>query len=235
MIPPWQKTNKLIKTSNYVFKASNKINENSCVLWSMLEIKAPEQLRWNYSGDFIIEFEQIPHLFLTFPLIHLCWFQKSENDANSKWTTYECTSSQSPPHLQKSVHFNEFEMHVISESPGMSSQSLFEVSFCPFWKQVFYCFQHDPALSHRIYFYKFTNVFTSERPKLLELIMELHGGWELTYDFLFFFLFIFFCYYCIIVLFLPVFFVFFLFFHFLIFILFSFCFHFVFILFILIS
>ena len=201
----------------------------------MLEIKAPEQLRWNYSGDFIVEFEQIPHLFLTFPLINLCWFQKSENDANSKWTTYECTSSQSPPHSQKSVHFNEFEMHVISESPGMSSQSLFEVSFCPFWKQVFYRFQHDPALSHRIYFYKFTNVFTSERPKLLELIMELHGGWELTYDFLFFFLFIFFCYYCIIVLFLPVFFVFFLFFHFFMFILFSFCFHFVFILFILIS
>ena len=168
-------------------------------------------------------------------MINLCWFQKSENDANSKWTTYECTSSQSPPHLQKSVHFNEFEMHVISESPGMSSQSLFEVSFRPFWKQVFYCFQHDPALSHRIYFYKFTNVFTSERPKLLELIMELHGGWELTYDFLFFFLFIFFCYYCIIFLFFPVFFFFFLFFHFFIFILFSFCFHFVFILFILIS
>ena len=195
----------------------------------MLEIKAPEQLRWNYSGDFIVEFEQIPHLFLTFPLINLCWFQKSENDANSKWTTYECTSSQSPPHLQKSVHFNEFEMHVISESPGMSSQSLFEVSFCPFWKQVFYCFQHDPALSHRIYFYKFTNVFTSERPKLLELIMELHDGWELTYDFLFFFFVHFLLlllYYCFISpRFFCFFFIFSFFYVYFVFILFSFCFY----------
>ena len=172
--------------------------------------------------------DSTPFLNFSIDKFMLIFLMKSENDANSKWTTYECTSSQSPPHLQKSVHFNEFEMHVISEIPGMSSQSLFEVSFCPFWKQVFYCFQHDPALSHRIYFYKFTNVFTSERPKLLELIMELHGGWELTYHFLFFF----FCSFSFVIIVLLFYFSpFFLFFFYFFIFLCLFCFHFVFILF----
>ena len=41
----------------------------------------------------------------------------------------------------------DFELHDISKFSGVTSESLLEISFCRFLKDIFCFFQHDPVLS----------------------------------------------------------------------------------------
>ena len=42
-----------------------------CEICSKLTIKTPEQRQWRRSGAFIVNFEQISHIVLIFPLLTL--------------------------------------------------------------------------------------------------------------------------------------------------------------------
>ena len=52
----------------YLFKVNDGIIREMCTICSNLTIKASEQRQWRRSGVFIINFEQIEHIVLVFPL-----------------------------------------------------------------------------------------------------------------------------------------------------------------------
>ena len=53
------------------FKVNNRNTKTMCKICSKLTIKTPERCQWRRSGLFIVNFEQISHLFLLFPLLTL--------------------------------------------------------------------------------------------------------------------------------------------------------------------
>ena len=54
-------------TGNYMFKINNRKAKKRCEICSKLTIKASELRQWRSSGVFIVNFEDISHLFLVFP------------------------------------------------------------------------------------------------------------------------------------------------------------------------
>ena len=50
----------------YLFKVNNRNTRKRCEVFSKLTIKTPEPSRWRRSGVFIVNFENISHLFLVF-------------------------------------------------------------------------------------------------------------------------------------------------------------------------
>ena len=56
---------------NYMFKVNNRITRPKCEICSKLAIKIPERHHWRHSGIFIVNFEQISHIVLVFPLLTL--------------------------------------------------------------------------------------------------------------------------------------------------------------------
>ena len=56
------------QVDNYMFKVNNRNTSLRCEICSKLTIKTPEQRR---SGVFIVNFENISHLVLVFPLLTL--------------------------------------------------------------------------------------------------------------------------------------------------------------------
>ena len=55
----------------YLFKVKNRNTRKKCEIFLKLIIKTPEQRRWRRSGVFIVNFENISHLFLLFLLLTL--------------------------------------------------------------------------------------------------------------------------------------------------------------------
>ena len=55
----------------YLFKVNNRNTRKRCEIFSKLTIKTPERRRWRRSGVFIINFENISHLFLELLLLTL--------------------------------------------------------------------------------------------------------------------------------------------------------------------
>ena len=72
----------------------------------------------------------------------------------------------------------DFELHGISKIPGVISESLLEISFCPFSKDIFYCFSTRPNFKCLNFFYEIygiwlihlIKVLVIERPAFLESI-----------------------------------------------------------------
>ena len=56
---------------HYLFKVNNKNTRKRCEICSKLTIKTPERCHWYHSGVFIVNFEQISHTSLIFPLLTL--------------------------------------------------------------------------------------------------------------------------------------------------------------------
>ena len=56
---------------NYMFKVNNRNARTRCEICSKLTIKTPERRQWCHSGVFIVNFEHISHLVLTFLLLIL--------------------------------------------------------------------------------------------------------------------------------------------------------------------
>ena len=54
-----------------LFKVKNRNNRTTCKICSKLITKTPEQHHWRHSGVFIVNFEQISHIILMFPLLTL--------------------------------------------------------------------------------------------------------------------------------------------------------------------
>ena len=59
--------------NNYLFKVNNRNSWKRCEIQICLKltIKTPEQRQWRRSGVFIVNFEDISHLFLVFLLLTL--------------------------------------------------------------------------------------------------------------------------------------------------------------------
>ena len=55
----------------YLFKINNGNARTVCEICSELAIKTPEPRQWHRSGVFIVNFEQISHIVLVFPLLPL--------------------------------------------------------------------------------------------------------------------------------------------------------------------
>ena len=55
----------------YLFKVNNKNSRKRCEIFSKLTIKTPQRRQRRRSGVFIVNFENISHLFLVFPLLTL--------------------------------------------------------------------------------------------------------------------------------------------------------------------
>ena len=53
----------------YMFKVNNRNTRTRCEICSKLIIKTPERCHWRHSGLFIVNFEHISHLVLTFLLL----------------------------------------------------------------------------------------------------------------------------------------------------------------------
>ena len=55
----------------YLFKVNNRSSRKRCEIFSKLIIKTPERRQRRRSGVFIVNFENISHLFLVFLLLTL--------------------------------------------------------------------------------------------------------------------------------------------------------------------
>ena len=55
----------------YVLKVNDENARSLCEICSKLTIKILEQRQWCRSGVFVVNFEQISHIFLVFPLLNL--------------------------------------------------------------------------------------------------------------------------------------------------------------------
>ena len=55
----------------YLFKVNNGNTRAMCESCSKLKVKTPERRQWSHSGVFIVNFEQISHIVLVFPLLVL--------------------------------------------------------------------------------------------------------------------------------------------------------------------
>ena len=60
--------------SMYLFKVSNTNTRKMCEICSELTIKTPEWRQWRRSSVFIVNFEQISHVVMVFPLLY--WTSK---------------------------------------------------------------------------------------------------------------------------------------------------------------
>ena len=60
--------------SMYLFKVSNTHTRKMCEICSELTIKTPEWRQWRRSSVFIVNFEQISHVVMVFPLLY--WTSK---------------------------------------------------------------------------------------------------------------------------------------------------------------
>ena len=58
-------------TGIYLFKVNNENTRILCEICSELTIKTPERRQWRRSTVFIVNFEQISHILLTFLLLNL--------------------------------------------------------------------------------------------------------------------------------------------------------------------
>ena len=56
---------------NYMFKINNRNSRTRCEIRSELIIKKAERCQWRRSGVFVVNFENISHLVLVFPLLIL--------------------------------------------------------------------------------------------------------------------------------------------------------------------
>ena len=69
---PWEHTfKKTIAANNYLLKVNNRNTRTRCEICSKLIIKTPERHHWRRSGVFIVNFEHISHLALSFLLLTL--------------------------------------------------------------------------------------------------------------------------------------------------------------------
>ena len=55
----------------YLLQVNNKNTQKRCEIYSKLTIRTPERRRWSWSVIFIVNFEQILHLFVVFLLFTL--------------------------------------------------------------------------------------------------------------------------------------------------------------------
>ena len=58
-------------TEIYLFQVNNANTKAMCEICSKLAIKTPERRHWRRSGAFIVNYEQISHIVLVFPLTTL--------------------------------------------------------------------------------------------------------------------------------------------------------------------
>ena len=67
----YSKTFELYQNGIYMFKVNNRNTRTKCEIYSKLTIKTPERSHWRRSGVSIVNFEDILHLVLVFPLLTL--------------------------------------------------------------------------------------------------------------------------------------------------------------------
>ena len=66
------KTIRIFYSANiYLFKVNNRNTRKRCEIFSKFTIKTPERRQWRRSGVFIVNFENISHIFLVFLLLTL--------------------------------------------------------------------------------------------------------------------------------------------------------------------